>query len=327
MSAAPALGGRAGRARPVIFLMGPTASGKSGLAVQLARRYPVEIVSVDSAQVYRGMDIGTAKPSRELRTAVPHHLVDILDPARRYSAGRFRTDALACIEAILARRRVPLLVGGTMLYFRALQGKVDDLPPADPAVREALREEARRFGWEALHRRLAGIDPEAAGRIHPNDPQRIQRALELYRLTGLAPTELYRRQGAQSREYRITRVIVSPSSRALLHQRIARRFHDMLEQGFIDEVRALRARADLNPEIPSMRAVGYRQLWEYLDARRTRDEAIARGIAATRQLAKRQLTWLRREREAVWLDSSDPGLAAKTAERLGAAIADGGMCL
>jgi len=310
-----------------MFLMGPTASGKSGLAVQLARRYPVEIVSVDSAQVYRGMDIGTAKPSRELRAVVPHHLVDILEPSRPYSAGRFRGDALACIEAILARRRVPLLVGGTMLYFRALQGKVDDLPPADPAAREALRDEARRVGWEALHRRLAEIDPEAAARIHRNDPQRIQRALELHRLTGYGPTELYRRQGAQSAEYRITRVIVSPSSRALLHQRIAQRFHEMLEQGFIDEVRALRARPDLAPEMPSMRAVGYRQLWQYLDGRRTRDEAIARGVAATRQLAKRQLTWLRREPDAVWLDSDDPGLPAKVAERVESVTANGGMCL
>ncbi len=312
---------------PILFLTGPTASGKSALAVTLARRLPVEIISVDSAQVYRGMDIGTAKPSAALRARVPHHLVDILDPAEAYSAGRFRTDALASIRAIRDRGRVPLLVGGTMLYFRALEGRVDDLPAADPAVRETLRAEAEAEGWDVLHRRLAAVDPEAARRIHRNDPQRIQRALELYQLTGSRPTELYRQRRAEILDCEITRIIVAPPSRAILHERIAARFGEMLRRGLLDEVRALYERGDLNRNLPAVRAVGYRQLWEHLEGQWPLEQAINRGIVATRHLAKRQLTWLRREQAAVWLDSTLAGLGDVTEAMVSKVLADGGVRL
>ncbi len=285
-----------------ILLTGPTASGKTDLAVALARRLPVELISVDSAQVYRGMDIGTAKPSLELRAEVPHHLVDILDPVESYSAARFRTDALARMEAIRRRGRVPLLVGGTMLYFHALRHGLSELPPADPELRRRLEAEYRALGGAALHARLAGLDPAAARRIHPNDPQRLLRALEVIRLTGRPLSELQR--GGEPLDWELLVLVLAPSERSALHRRIESRFHRMLEEGFEAEVAALLERPGVHAGLPSMRAVGYRQMVDYLEGRCTRQEMIERGIVATRQLARRQLTWLRRETAAHRLEES-----------------------
>ncbi len=303
---------------PVLFLMGPTASGKTALAVELAQRFPFVIVSVDSAMVYRQMDIGTAKPDRETQRIAPHRLIDILDPAESYSAGQFRSDALREIAAIRAEGRIPLLVGGTLLYFRALERGLADLPSADPALRARLVAEQAEHGSAALHARLARLDPMAAARIHPQDWQRIQRALEVYELTGRTLTELCAGSGNESLPFRIVKWIVTPTERAVLHERIARRFDDMLEQGFVAEVERLRARGDLDLNKPSMRAVGYRQVWMYLDG--ACDYATMRewGIAATRQFAKRQLTWLRAEPDASWLDGRD----RPRIERLIAALRD-----
>jgi tRNA dimethylallyltransferase len=289
---------------PVLFLMGPTASGKTALAVELVQRLPFEIVSVDSALVYREMDIGTAKPDAEIRRLAPHRLVDILDPAEAYSAGRFRSDARREIAAIQAAGHVPLLVGGTMLYFRALERGLAELPSADPAVRARLAAELAERGGAALHARLARLDPAAAARIHPRDPQRVQRALEVFELTGRPLTELCADRRDELLPFRIVRLIVAPADRRVLHQRIEQRFGAMLEQGFVAEVERLRARGDLDPDKPSMRAVGYRQVWAYLDGRLDRAAMVERGIAATRQFAKRQLTWLRAEADAAWLDSA-----------------------
>lgn len=294
-----------------LFLMGPTASGKTELAVELAQRLPCDIISVDSALVYRGMDIGTAKPGPELLREAPHRLIDICDPTEAYSAARFREDALREMAAISARGRIPLLVGGTMLYFRALQYGLSALPEADPAVRARLEAEAAADGWAALHRRLARIDPDAAARIHPNDPQRIQRALEVHALTGTTLTELQNRDGGQTLPYRLVKLVRSPRDRAVLHERIERRFHRMLELGFEQEVRGLLQRWELTLETPSMRAVGYRQILAYLRGSHSREQMIERGIAATRQLAKRQLTWLRADREARWLDEEAGNLLAQ----------------
>ncbi|MFP5306934.1 MAG: tRNA (adenosine(37)-N6)-dimethylallyltransferase MiaA, partial [Gammaproteobacteria bacterium] len=280
---------------PIVMLMGPTASGKTGLALALAKRLPVEVVSVDSAQVYRGMDIGTAKPSPEVLARVPHHLVDVLDPTEIYSAARFAADARALIDAIRARRRIPLLVGGTMLYFRALQHGLSELPSADADVRARLARQARVEGWPALHARLRSVDPETAARLHPNDQQRIQRALEIYELTGMPPSALQAQASGGGLRGPVRRLALLPAQRAVLHERIARRFDEMMAQGLLEEVRKLRARGDSRPDLPSMRAVGYRQLWAHLDGRLTLDEAVARAVAATRQYAKRQLTWLRME--------------------------------
>lgn len=295
---------------PAIFLMGPTAAGKTGLAVELARRLPVDVVSVDSALIYRGMDIGTAKPDPHVLAEVPHRLVDILDPAEAYSAARFRDDALREIEQIHGRGRVPLLVGGTMLYFRALERGLSTLPAADPRVRARLEEALHRDGLAALHRRLAEVDPEAAARIHANDPQRIQRALEVYELTGEPLSRLQKGGRAEPLPFRVAKWVVAPQDRDWLHDRIALRFGQMLEQGFVDEVAGLRRRDDLDLDKPSMRAVGYRQIWEYLDGRYDYENMVSKGIIATRQYAKRQFTWLRSERDADWFDSQDPGLAA-----------------
>jgi tRNA dimethylallyltransferase len=289
---------------PVLFLMGPTASGKTALAVELVQRLPFEIVSVDSALVYREMDIGTAKPDAEIRRLAPHRLVDILDPAEAYSAGRFRSDARREIAAIQAAGHVPLLVGGTMLYFRALERGLAELPSADPAVRARLAAELAERGGAALHARLARLDPAAAARIHPRDPQRVQRALEVFELTGRPLTELCVDRRDELLPFRIVRLIVAPADRRVLHQRIEQRFGAMLEQGFVAVVERLRARGDLDPDKPSMRAVGYRQVWAYLDGRLDRAAMVERGIAATRQFAKRQLTWLRAEADAAWLDSA-----------------------
>ncbi len=290
---------------PVLFLMGPTASGKTALAVELVRRLPFEIISVDSAQVYREMDIGTAKPDAETRRIAPHRLVDIRDPAEAYSAGQFRTDALREIATIQAAGHVPLLVGGTMLYFRALERGLAELPTADPALRARLAAERAEQGGAALHARLARLDPAAAARIHPADSQRIQRALEVYELTGRSLTELCAVSRNESLPFRIVKWIVAPANRQVLHERIKQRFQLMLAQGFVAEVERLRRRGDLNPDAPSMRAVGYRQVWAYLDGRLDEAAMVERGIIATRQYAKRQLTWLRAEAGAVWLDGDE----------------------
>ncbi|MBM4208327.1 MAG: tRNA (adenosine(37)-N6)-dimethylallyltransferase MiaA [Gammaproteobacteria bacterium] len=294
-----------------LFLMGPTASGKSALGVQLAQRLNGEIISVDSALVYRGMDIGTAKPSLIERQGIPHHLIDILDPGESYSTGQFKSQALALMADISQRGKLPILVGGTMLYFNALAGGLAELPEADANIRAKLDEELMRLGKEALHQRLATIDPLAAARIHPNDPQRIQRALEVYELTG-KPISTYFKSAAQtSIPYRINKIIIAPEERKTVHERIAQRFEVMINQGFIEEVEALRRRGDLSPKLPSIRAVGYRQVWAYLDSEYGKQAMIEKGIAATRQFAKRQFTWLRRETEAFRYDALQPGLAER----------------
>ena len=300
--------GRADPRPPVLFLMGPTASGKTALAVALVERLPFEIVSVDSALVYRGMDIGTAKPDADTLRLAPHRLVDILDPADVYSAGRFRVDALSEIAAIHASGRFPLLVGGTLLYFRALEQGLAELPVADPTIRARLGEELAEHGNAVMHARLARCDPTAAARIHPHDSQRIQRALEVYELTGRPLTELCARPCDETLPFRVVKLIVAPADRRILHDRIQIRFDLMLEQGLIAEVERLRARGDLDLTKPSMRAVGYRQVWEYLDGLLDRVAMIEHAVVATRQFAKRQLTWLRADTAASWLDSGQPQL-------------------
>ncbi len=287
-----------------VFLMGPTASGKTELAVELVRSLPCDIISVDSALVYRGLDIGTAKPGPEVLAVAPHRLIDICDAAEAYSAARFREDALREMAAISGQGRIPLLVGGTMLYFRALQYGLSEMPSAQPQLRARLEAEAAQKGWAHMHRRLAQIDPVAGARIHPNDPQRIQRALEVYELTGQTLTALQSRDGEQKLPYRLVKLARSPKDRKVLHQRIAQRFHHMLELGFEDEVRALLARGDLSSSLPSLRCVGYRQMCEYLRGECTRERMIERAITATRQLAKRQLTWLRADSQVHWLDEA-----------------------
>jgi tRNA dimethylallyltransferase len=308
-----------------VAIMGPTASGKTASALAIAERIPSEIISVDSALVYRGMDIGTAKPTREELAAVPHHLIDIIDPLDSYSVAQFRKDTLRLVEEINARGKLPLLVGGTMLYFKGLADGLDDLPGADPAVRAALDEEAARLGWPAMHARLAAVDPETAARLAPADSQRIQRALEIYTLSGKPMSELLALREKTELQFDLLSFALEPSDRAVLHKRIARRFDIMLEEtpqgNLITEVEALRKRGDLHLGLPSIRCVGYRQAWEYLDG--TIDYAAMRetGIIATRQLAKRQLTWLRSMPERVVLDCLGPNPAAamlaQIAERLG----------
>ena len=301
----------------VIFLMGPTGAGKTDVAIELAGRLSCGIISVDSALIYRGMDIGTAKPDPATLARIPHRLIDICDPADSYSAARFRGDALREIETLLAAQQVPLLVGGTMLYFRALAQGLSQLPESDPLLRRQLQEQAVRDGWAAMHARLRRTDPEAARRIHPNDPQRILRAIEVFELSGKPLSAL---QGQmEPLPYNIIRIVISPVERAVLHQRIERRFERMMEQGFLSEVEHLYRRGDLGPELPSMRAVGYRQLWSFLAGEYDLTTAIQRGITATRQLAKRQLTWLRAEPiETKWIDAGDKNMldsVLKTLER------------
>ncbi|ELS40325.1 tRNA (adenosine(37)-N6)-dimethylallyltransferase MiaA [Pseudomonas syringae] len=298
---------------PAIFLMGPTAAGKTDLAIELTKVLPCELISVDSALVYRRMDIGTAKPSKTQLAEHPHRLIDILDPAQSYSAADFRSDALAAMAEITARGNIPLLVGGTMLYFKALLDGLADMPAADAQVRAQLEADAQAFGWQALHDQLAVVDPVSAARIHPNDPQRLIRALEVYRVSGMSMTAHREQQTAQSTEaaasgrqqlpYTVANLAIAPADRKVLHQRIALRFEQMLDQGFLDEVLALRSRGDLHSGLPSIRAVGYRQVWDHLDGKLTRDEMQERGIIATRQLAKRQFTWLRSWEDLHWLDS------------------------
>jgi len=287
---------------PVFVLTGPTGAGKTDWAVRLAERIPVEIVSVDSAQVYRGLDIGTAKPSRELRARIPHHLIDVCEPTESYSAGRFVADALESIRAIHARRRVPLLVGGTMLYLRALLHGLAELPTAAPELRAELDARAAHLGWPALHAELERLDPEAAARIASNDSQRIQRALEVCYTAGVPISKLQRGTVSALAGWSLRYWVLSPPDRAVLHERLAHRFAAMMSAGFLDEVRGLRDRGDLTARHPAMRAVGYRQLWAHLDGAYDLTEAVRRGIAATRQLAKRQLTWLRSEKQAQGLD-------------------------
>jgi tRNA dimethylallyltransferase len=289
--------------------MGPTGAGKTDIALALAERLPLEIVSVDSALVYRGMDIGTAKPSAATRARVPHHLIDIRDPGEAYSAGEFVRDATAAIEAIWARGKSPLLVGGTMLYFHALTAGIAQLPAADAEVRAAIEREAETAGWDALHAELARVDPQAAARIHRHDPQRIQRALEVFRLTGRTITELQRPKRAPLAATQVTEIVVLPGERAALHARIAARFRAMLAAGFVDEVRRLYVRGDLTREHPAMRAVGYRQIWEYLAGACALQAAEEKAVAATRQLVKRQLTWLRGRPQAARFDCMHPDVA------------------
>ncbi len=281
----------------VVFLMGPTASGKTDLAIALHQRLPMDIISVDSALVYRGLDIGSAKPdARELAQA-PHRLLDLRDPAEPYSAADFREDALRAIEEIHAAGRIPLLVGGTMMYFKALLEGFADMPAADAGVRAAIEADAGRHGWPWVHQQLAAVDPDSAAQIHPNHSQRLSRALEVYRVSGQTMTALRQKQERQDQDlrqrYDVLQVAIMPRQRKVLHERIERRFLRMLEQGFLAEVEALHRRPDLHRELPAIRAVGYRQVWEYLDGDCSYEEMVERGIAATRQLAKRQLTWLR----------------------------------
>jgi len=305
----------ASRLPPAIFIMGPTASGKTALAVSLVERFPLEIISVDSALVYRGMDIGTAKPDAATLARAPHHLLDIRDPTEAYSAAAFCDDARRLMADITARGRVPLLVGGTMLYFRALLQGLDDLPRADAALRTQLEAEAAARGWPALHAELAAIDPATAARLAPNDSQRIGRALEIFRLSGKPMSALLDRTQADL-PYRVLQLALIPSDRAVLHQRIADRFDAMLAEGLLDELKSLRQAYALSPDLPSMRAVGYRQAWACLDGEISLDELRETGIAATRQLAKRQLTWLRSWPDAVELDSLAEDLEARATTRV-----------
>ena len=282
----------------MLCILGPTASGKSSLAMSLVQAHPeIEIISMDSALVYRGMDIGTAKPSRQEQQQVPHHLIDIIDPLESYSAARFVEDARQAAAGIQARHKVPVIVGGTMLYYKAWIEGLDDLPSAPAEIRTAINAEAAALGWPQLHQQLAGIDPQTADRLNPNDAQRISRALELYRFTGRTMSALIAdsiRRGSRNQATAQLKVIaLEPQDRAWLHARIATRFHDMLRQGFLDEVRVLMQRGDLHPGLPSMRCVGYRQAWAHLQGETRFEDFVAAGIAATRQLAKRQITWLR----------------------------------
>ena len=292
-----------------IFLMGPTASGKTDLAIQLRQQLPVEVISVDSALIYRDMDIGTAKPSKAELTLAPHRLIDICDPAESYSAANFRTDALREMQEISAQGKIPLLVGGTMLYYKALLEGLSPLPSADEKVRSEIEAKAALIGWGGLHQELSKIDPISAQRINPNDSQRINRALEVFYLTGKTLTELTAQKG-EALPYDILQFAIAPEQREVLHLRIEQRFHKMIELGFQQEVEKLYRRPDLNENLPSIRCVGYRQMWEYLRGDYDHDEMIFRGICATRQLAKRQITWLRGWTSPIqWLDSLQPAQA------------------
>jgi tRNA dimethylallyltransferase len=303
---------------PAILLMGPTGAGKTDLAARLVAQFPLEIVSVDSAMVFRGMDIGTAKPSPELLARAPHHLIDLIDPAESYSAARFLADAGAAMEAIAARGRAPLLVGGTMLYFRALQSGLARLPAADPAIRERLDARASAAGWPAMHAELRRLDPVSAVRIRPGDRQRIQRALEVIEKTGRPMSSQLAGNLRSAMRPGDLPLVLAPSDRGALFERIGRRFDAMLRQGLVGEVAALRARGDLHAGLPSLRLIGYRQVWEHLEGGATLGEAALKAVAATRQLARRQLTWLRAEPGAEWFDAFD----ASSPERIAARIAE-----
>lgn len=285
--------------------MGPTASGKTAYAMALYDKYPIDIISVDSALIYRGMDIGSAKPTKEEQLKYPHKLIDICDPAESYSAANFRYDAIVEIEKSLSNGRTPLLVGGTMLYFKALIEGLSPLPAANSDIRDQIEEKANRLGWQAIHEELKKVDPISAQRIHPNDPQRLNRALEVYLITGKSLTELTKESG-DALSYDIMQLAIMPEDRAELHQRIEQRFLQMLDQGFEDEVKKLMQRPDLHLNLPSIRCVGYRQMWEYLNGDTSYDEMVFKGICATRQLAKRQITWLRGWKQSItWLNNDN----------------------
>ena len=301
---------------PAIFLMGPTASGKTATAVELMQHLPVEIISVDSALVYRDLDIGTAKPDAATLAVAPHHLINLIDPTGVYSAARFRADALALMADITARGRVPLLVGGTMLYFKALREGLSDLPQADSALRAEIEADAAQRGWPALHAQLAQLDPETAARLQPTDAQRIQRALEVVRLSGQPMSALWRAGREAALPYQVHAFALTPSDRAVLHAHIAMRFDAMLAHGLVEEVRALREKYPLDAEMPSMRCVGYRQVWSYLEGEYDWDEMRDRGIYATRQLAKRQLTWLRGMADVTVLEAEQADNAARMQAQL-----------
>ena len=294
---------------PAIFLMGPTASGKTDLAIALCQQLPCEIISVDSALVYRGMDIGTAKPSAKEQALASHRLIDILDPAQSYSAADFRKDALREMASISATGKIPLLVGGTMLYFKALLEGLAVMPAADPAIRAVIENDAQQQGWPYVHAQLAEVDPHSAMRIHPNHSQRIERALEVYRQTGVTMTEHHQQQSTEHvLAYRPVQIAIAPKDRQVLHQRIRKRYLLMMEQGFVEEVRALYQRGDLHADMPSIRAVGYRQVWQYLKGELTSQEMIERAVIATRQLAKRQFTWLKSWKRLQWIHTDEQGL-------------------
>lgn len=300
---------------PILCIAGPTAAGKSASTLALAQHWAIEIINVDSATIYRGMDIGTAKPSLEERQRIPHHLLDIRDPAQSYSAAAFRSDALTLIEQTRARGHIPVLCGGTMLYYKALRDGLDDLPRADPDIRAQLDAEALELGWPAMHQALAAVDPETAARLAPNDSQRIQRALEIYRLTGTPMSQLLdKRPPKEASEYRFVTVSLEPSDRLVLHERIRQRYLAMIEQGLLDEVKALYRRPDLHPGLPSVRCVGYRQLWDHLEGNISFAQAIEQAIAATRQLAKRQLTWLRSQPDRIVVDCLSDDAAQRVVE-------------
>lgn len=307
---------------PAVFMMGPTAAGKTGLAVEMCRRYPLDIISVDSALVYRGLDIGTAKPDAQTLQEAPHRLIDIRDPSESYSAAEFREDALREMASITAAGRVPLLAGGTMLYFRALEQGLSELPTADPGIRQTLGARAEEIGWAAMHEILRQKDPVVAARIHPNDPQRIQRALEVIEVSGQRMSELQRQTTGDPLPYRVHKIVVCPEPRSVLHQRIEQRFDQMLAEGFIEELETLNASPGLHPDLPSMRAVGYRQGWQWLDGQFGLDEMREKAIAATRQLAKRQLTWLRREHNALWYDLQLDGVREDVIQKVGEFLED-----
>lgn len=295
-----------------LFLMGPTASGKTDLAIALRQQLPVEVISVDSALIYKGMDIGTAKPTPAELALAPHRLIDILDPKESYSAMNFREDALKEMAEISASGRIPLLVGGTMLYYKALLEGLSPLPSADPTIRAEIEEKAAKIGWAGMHQELLAIDPVAGARINPNDSQRINRALEVFYITGKTMTELTAEKG-EALPYRLLQFAIAPQDRAILHERIALRFQKMMDLGFEEEVKRLFLREDLHIDLPSIRCVGYRQMWEYLQGDISLDEAIYKGICATRQLAKRQITWLRSWKDEItWLDSLNPEQAKLT---------------
>lgn len=295
-----------------LFLMGPTASGKTDLAIALRQQLPVEVISVDSALIYKGMDIGTAKPTLAELALAPHRLIDILDPKESYSAMNFREDALKEMADISASGRIPLLVGGTMLYYKALLEGLSPLPSADPIIRAEIEEKAAKIGWVGMHQELLAIDPVAGARINPNDSQRINRALEVFYITGKTMTELTAEKG-EALPYRLLQFAIAPQDRAILHERIALRFQKMMDLGFEEEVKRLFLREDLHIDLPSIRCVGYRQMWEYLQGDISLDEAIYKGICATRQLAKRQITWLRGWKDEItWLDSLNPEQAKLT---------------
>lgn len=292
--------------------MGPTATGKTALAIEIAQRLPCDIISVDSGMIYRGMDVGTAKPTREELMIAPHRLIDICDPATTYSVGQFCHDAAREIDAIVAQQRIPLLVGGTMMYFHALQQGIASLPQANPEVRKKISAQAQEFGWEYLHRQLMAIDPQAAKRISLADSQRIQRALEIFELTGKSITELQQMQPTPVCSYEILNIALVSEDKDVLWQRIQWRFQQMWQQGFMEEVQKLYQRSDLHADLPAIRTVGYRQIWEYLQGKLKYEEMLERIPIVTRQLAKRQLTWLRKWQDIYWLNSADPSLCSKT---------------